>query len=62
MSSNETLGRASYTIQEIAIRHGVHRSTVYRWLGKGILESIKIGKSRRVTVQQEHEFINSFLH
>lgn len=61
MSSNETLGRASYTIQEVAIRHGVHRSTVYRWIDKGILKSIKIGRCRRVTVDQEKEFLDSHL-
>jgi excisionase family DNA binding protein len=60
MSSNETLGRASYTVQEIAIRHGVHRSTVYRWLESGKLKSIKIGRNRRVTVKQEQDFLDLF--
>jgi excisionase family DNA binding protein len=61
MNSYDTTGKATYTTEEIAKRHSVHRSTVYRWLDAGILKSIKIGRCRRITVEQEKEFLNSFL-
>ena len=60
MDSYGSLGKATYTTAEIAKRHSVHRSTVYRWLDEGILKSIKIGRCRRITVDQEKEFLDSY--
>jgi excisionase family DNA binding protein len=61
MDRYKSAGKASFTTAEIAARHSVHRSTVYRWINTGILKSVKIGRCRRITVDQENEFINSFL-
>lgn len=50
-------GRASYTVKEIAERNNVHVSTVNRWLASRKLKSVKINKLRRVTPEQEQEFL-----
>lgn len=51
--------RSSYTVGEIAERNSVHVSTVNRWIASGRLRSIKVGKLRRITVDQEKQFLNS---
>ena len=60
MDRYKSAGKASFTTAEIAARNSVHRSTVYRWIDAGILKSIKIGRCRRVTVDQEKEFLDSY--
>ena len=61
MSSNKILDRASYTIEEIAMRNGVNQNAVCRWLDSGKLKSIKVGHNKRVTAQQEQDFLNLYL-
>lgn len=60
MNGYETPGKASYSPKEIAVRNSVHISTVNRWLASGRLKSVKIGRLRRITVEQEREFL--YLH
>jgi excisionase family DNA binding protein len=52
------VGRSSYTVNEIAERNKVHISTVNRWIASGRLRSVKVGKLRRITVNQEKEFLD----
>ena len=61
MANTKDPGRASYTVKEIAERNSVHVSTVNRWLASGKLKSMKINKLRRVTAQQELDFLKSHL-
>ena len=60
MNGHETPGKASFSPKEIAMRNSVHISTVNRWLAAGQLKSVKIGRLRRITVEQERDFLNSF--
>ena len=60
MNGYETPGKASFSPKEIALRNSVHISTVNRWLAAGQLMSVKIGRLRRITVEQERDFLNSF--
>jgi excisionase family DNA binding protein len=57
MNGNISIGRSSFTVNEIAIRNSVHVSTVNRWIASGRLRSTKIGKLRRITVEQERAFL-----
>jgi excisionase family DNA binding protein len=59
MDTRIDVGRSSYKVSEIAERNRVHISTVNRWIASGRLRSIKIGKLRRITVDQEKQFLNS---
>jgi len=61
MNNNETTGKSSYTPREIAERNSVNISTVNRWIADKRLKSLKIGRLRRITWQQEQEFLNSHL-
>lgn len=61
MNGYETPGKASFSPKEIAMRNSVHISTVNRWLASGALKSVKIGRLRRITVDQEKEFLLTHL-
>ena len=45
------------TIEEVAARLGIGRSHAYAYVLKGDLESIKLGRSRRVPVQALADFV-----
>jgi excisionase family DNA binding protein len=62
MNGYESIGRASFSPKEIAVRNSVHISTVNRWLASGQLKSVKIGRLRRITVEQEKDFLRSHIH
>lgn len=59
MDTRIDVGRSSYTVSEIAERNRVHISTVNRWIASGRLRSLKLGKLRRITADQEKQFLNS---
>lgn len=61
MNNSESAGKSSYTPREIAERNSVNISTVNRWIAEKRLKSLKIGRLRRVTWQQEQDFLNSHL-
>ena len=44
------------TINEFCERNKVKRSKVYRLLAEGNLEALKIGKSTRISIEQEARF------
>lgn len=47
----------SFTVPEYAERHSVSPATVFRWLNSGKLDSIKVGRVRRITVDDEKAFL-----
>ena len=55
-----SIPRASYSFPEMAARHDTCLATVYNWHNRGWLKSIKIGRLRRVTPEQETEFLLRF--
>lgn len=59
MNRLDLVGKASFTVREIAARNSVHVSTVNRWIKSGKLKSLRIGGSRRITIAQEGEFLYS---
>jgi excisionase family DNA binding protein len=61
MDTPTEVGRSSYTVNEIAERNKVHVSTVNRWIVSGQIKSIKVGKLRRITVNQEKEFLDKHI-
>ena len=46
------------TADEAAGLLGLGRTKVYELMGAGLIESVKIGRSRRVTVTGVHEFLD----
>ena len=51
--------RRAYRPEEVGDQLGVSRSTVYRLMGEGALEPIKVGGSRRVTEDQLDRYVAS---
>ena len=49
--------RRAYRVEEVAEMIGVSRSTAWRLLASGALESIKVGGSRRITADQLDRFL-----
>jgi len=46
-----------YTPQEVARIMSISRSQVYNLMNSNQLESVHIGRSRRITMDQIHEFV-----
>ncbi len=55
---NEDSLRILLTPEEVAKRLSVGRTTVYELIGSGQLESVTIGRSRRIPTDALHEFVN----
>ena len=55
LSVNQT--RRAYRPEEVGDLLGVSRSTVYRLMGDGLLESVKVGGSRRITDEQLDRYL-----
>ena len=49
-----------WTIQQYADLYQVHRLTVNNWLKSGKLSSIKVGMTRRILPEHDHEFRERF--
>ena len=49
--------RRAYRPEEVGDLLGVSRSTVYRIMGEGLLDSIKVGGSRRITGEQLDRYL-----
>ncbi|MFC1665216.1 helix-turn-helix domain-containing protein [Pseudomonadota bacterium] len=45
-----------FTIEQVAQQFSVTRPTVYKWIGKGWLASLKVGGRRRVTAKAIERF------
>lgn len=52
----ETTG-ALLTVDQVAHRLGVGRSTVFVLLGRGDIASVRIGRLRRVTEASLHDYV-----
>jgi excisionase family DNA binding protein len=53
-------GAFGWTIDQYAGRVQVHRGTVFNWLKKGKLSSIKIDGTRRILPDHDREFRERF--
>lgn len=51
--------RIAYTVKEAAALLSVSRSLVYEWIHAGAIQSIKFGRSRRITEEQILAFLES---
>ena len=49
--------RRVYKPEEVGDLLGISRSSVYRLMGEGVLKSIKVGGSRRITAEQLDDYI-----
>jgi excisionase family DNA binding protein len=48
--------RRALSVDEFAKRWGIGRNAVYDAIGRGELDTIKIGKRRLITLEQEEAF------
>ncbi len=53
----DTTARRAYKPEEVASLLGIGRSTIYRLMTSGSLESVKVGGSRRITVEQLDRYL-----
>jgi len=49
-----------YTVKEVAEMLKMHKQTVHNMVIKGDIESIKIGKMRRITQEQLDRFLAKY--
>ncbi len=59
MSTNavQTINRNSLSINELAARNGVCRATIYNEIARGKLKTLKVGRRRLITVEQEAQWL-----
>lgn len=50
-----------YTVEEVADILHIGRSTVFTLIKQGKLESIRLGRSRRVPIDAMQEYVNDLL-
>lgn len=53
--------KQGYSLSEWCARWGLSRATAYNLIGKGKLKSVKVGRRRIVTAQQDRDFEQSLL-
>lgn len=51
-----------YTPQEVAEIMSISRSQVYNLMNSNQLDSVHIGRSRRITMDQIHEFVGQLTY
>lgn len=51
--------KLAYTVDEAAKLLSVSRSLLYELIHAGRIQSVKFGRSRRITVEQMHRFLES---
>ncbi len=51
-----------YRIDEVVNELQLGRATIYRLIARGVLPTIKIGRSRRVAEEDLHAFIEALRH
>lgn len=49
-----------WTVNQFAARWQVNRSTIYNWLNRGLLDSVKISGARRILPEHETKFMARF--
>lgn len=50
---------ANFTIDQFCARHYVSRSFVYEQISDGKLKTVKLGRSRRITAEEDQRFRES---
>ena len=58
MSSYLNHSKMAYTVEEASQLISLSRAQIYRLIDLGEMETIKIGKSRRITSRQLDEFLH----
>lgn len=53
---NAPTTKRAFTIEEFGERWGIRRNSVYNAIARGELASVKIGKRRLITAEQEEAF------
>lgn len=51
--------KLAYTVDEAAKLLSVSRSLLYELIHAGRIQSVKFGRSRRITVEQMHRFLEN---
>ena len=51
-----TIHKRALTVEEFGERWNLGRNSVYNAIARGELQSVKIGKKRLITLEQEEEF------
>lgn len=51
-------GRLAYTVEEAAKLLSMSRSRLYELIYAGEIQSVKIGRSRRITIEQLRTFLS----
>ena len=54
--NDSTITNGPWTINDYARHWKVSRATVYTWINKGWLTSVKIGAIRRIQLEDHQEF------
>jgi predicted site-specific integrase-resolvase len=49
-----------WTVDQFAARYQVNRSTIYNWLNRGLLQSVKISGARRILPEHDQAFRERF--
>lgn len=57
MNEQAPIGKLAYTVAEAAKKISLSRSSVYELIQSGEIETIKIGRSRRITEGQLLRFL-----
>ncbi len=57
MSQNLNHLKLAYTIEEASTLISLSRAQIYRLIDRGEIETIKIGKARRITARQLEAFL-----
>lgn len=56
-SSRPQVQRLAYTVQEAAVLLSLSRSLVYELINAGKIDTIKIGRARRITSNQLEKYL-----
>jgi len=53
------LSKIAYTVAEAAKLLSISRSHLYELIHAGLIDSVKFGRSRRITQEQMHRFLQN---
>ena len=53
----QSFTRKSLSVEEVSLRNGVCRATIYNEIARGKLKTLKVGRRRLITVEQEAQWL-----
>ena len=53
----QQVARKSLSVDELARRNGICRATIYNEIARGNLKTIKVGRRRLITAEQEADWL-----